>query len=472
MDLLVEGLRSESKPPDPFEPLQLVSAVEALSVTCQASEMPDPTVWAPAVMTTCRAKPVPVERPPDTDYVWRSSDPSVATVTAGADDADAIVTAVRPGSTRILATLEFGSAFPVVLAGTVDAPTLEVKDESGPYEVTLTSTAPALVAPGGSIPLEVEAMDYTEVTRITLEVTDGADAVENPDQEFSCLLLEPSCSAGFVMNVKDSGVTAERITVVAKAFDDQGRSTTSSPLTFTLREDDACPTLTITRPVAGANLPPGAMVGVQAKATDETGVSEFRYTVTGDAVVSPITQPIVIPLNPPQVNPSLDFRFRVENAATLETIPDWAITITVEAIDALGNTCGPKTVEVYTGDVTEDVRVDILWSSGDDLELYVEDPNDDIVSWEDQTIPSGGQWQGDLGSHCDMVGTTLVERVFWPAGRAPRGTYGIGVRNFQDCDGDDQPSPFHLRVIVDGIADTRQFEIEPGEGEAFWYFSR
>ena len=124
----------------------------------------------------------------------------------------------------------------------------------------------------------------------------------------------------------------------------QATDTPTAPVTTTPSATDTqCPQITIQSPADGGTVNAGNTVQVVAQAADngpnDTGVSGFHYSASGDALTANVSQDL--PLPQPQAAPTLRFTFTVKEAADLVTVTDKTITITVSASDAATppNTC-------------------------------------------------------------------------------------------------------------------------------------
>jgi uncharacterized protein DUF6777 len=116
----------------------------------------------------------------------------------------------------------------------------------------------------------------------------------------------------------------------------------------------------------------------------------------------------------------------------------------------------PPDVQLGTGDV----QVTLLWSSGDDLDLHVIDPQGSELYFSVPTSESGGQLDHDDTGGCRTEGAH-AENVFWPEGAAPSGTYQAFVQNYKGCGA---PAAFELRVTVAGaVVETIQGSLAGGE---------
>jgi hypothetical protein len=98
-----------------------------------------------------------------------------------------------------------------------------------------------------------------------------------------------------------------------------------------------------------------------------------------------------------------------------------------------------------------DVQITLIWHDLNDLDLRVTDPFGNILNFERRTSPTGGRLDVDANALCELhVSSEPRENVFWPAGRAPRGTYTVRAENFFSCNDPRAPSPFSVMIKVDG----------------------
>jgi hypothetical protein len=311
--------------------LRIISPVTGLEVVCDAAMLRVFPGTPPS--THCSAKPLPrgVRVPIEFQtFRWMSSDTGTAFVTeeaAAHGDGQATVHAEAPGTTAITATL-------TPLNVTSAPRMLTVTDDTEP---TVAVAAAPSVDPGGSIAVAVTARDNVFVSRIVLRAT--GDAVVNGQQEFPCVQLEKICSAQFTVNVKERDFTRREIIVSADAFDGSGNLGRSEEVIVrvngTTPGDTLCPQLMIQSPANGSTVNAGDIVTVVALARDnqpgDTGISRFRYSANGDALVAKVgPQDLIQPLLP---EATLRFNFQVKSAAALASVTNRAITISVQAFD-------------------------------------------------------------------------------------------------------------------------------------------
>jgi hypothetical protein len=100
---------------------------------------------------------------------------------------------------------------------------------------------------------------------------------------------------------------------------------------------------------------------------------------------------------------------------------------------------------------TGDVEVTLSMSVPTDLDLYVSDPSGSTVYYGNTTIGSGGHLDLDANAACSGNMGINSEHVFWPAGRAPSGTYNVRVAHFETCV---RGAPIDYRVTVRACGET------------------
>lgn len=336
--LIVDGRRGER-----LAGLTLESGVRAVVITCTPATRPrrSDLVLPPGspASASCEATTVPTGafRPQFSYFSWTSSNPGTAPVVVSPDSERSVVDAKLPGATEITAALKVENQS---FASSTTSWGVTVEDTTAPA-VVLSSSSPASVTAGTPISVRVRATDNFAVSRVRITAT--GDAVLNGPQESTCL-LQKTCSVTFAVNTSAT-FDRNQVAVVAQAFDSSGNMGTSAQLSFTVTEpeDEICPSVTISSPPNGGTVNAGSANQVVAHATDEVGVKRFRYSAAGDALVANVGQELTFP--DALMSADLRFNLTVKNAADLENVSNRTITIMVEALDAIGNTC-PQTATV------------------------------------------------------------------------------------------------------------------------------
>lgn len=133
------------------------------------------------------------------------------------------------------------------------------------------------------------------------------------------------------------------------------------------------------------------------------------------------------------------FNFGIDGAVMPGGAPaaddkEFRITMLVSAIDVAGRVSAPTRRELSVLPVgTGDVEVTLTMTEATDLDLYVVDPTGVVIYYGDDDNLSGGRLDLDANAACGGNMGVNNEHVFWPAGRAPAGTYTVRVANFSSC---------------------------------------
>lgn len=98
---------------------------------------------------------------------------------------------------------------------------------------------------------------------------------------------------------------------------------------------------------------------------------------------------------------------------------------------------------------TGDVQVTLRWSTIDDLDLAVTDPDGDTATYFNPFVASGGELDADANSACSEETSSPVENIFWPVGGAPEGNYEVSVTLFTFCTNNSEVA-FSLTILVQG----------------------
>lgn len=130
-------------------------------------------------------------------------------------------------------------------------------------------------------------------------------------------------------------------------------------------------------------------------------------------------------------------------------------TMRIAARDASGHVSPYVTRPLnLLGVGTGDVEVTLSMSVPTDLDLYVSDPSASTVYYGNTTVGSGGHLDLDANAACSGNMGVNSEHVFWPAGRAPAGTYNVRVAHFESCV---RGAPIDYRVTVRACGETAVF---------------
>ncbi|MBD2091359.1 hypothetical protein H6F67_16045 [Microcoleus sp. FACHB-1515] len=149
------------------------------------------------------------------------------------------------------------------------------------------------------------------------------------------------------------------------------------------------------------------------------------------------------------------------------------ITSTGQLID-LGEIC-PSSQQVATAEAptlgTGDIQVTLRWTTSDDLDLGVTDPQGQTVTYFNRQVSSGGQLDVDANAGCSSSTTSPIENIFWPPSQAPQGNYQVEVNLYTRCQPSSSPIPFTLTLLVQGATQTLTGSVSDQNPTATFSFS-
>lgn len=120
---------------------------------------------------------------------------------------------------------------------------------------------------------------------------------------------------------------------------------------------------------------------------------------------------------------------------------------------------------------TGDIQVTLRWTSSDDLDLAVLDPQGQAVTYFNSQVPSGGQLDVDANAGCSSETTSPIENIFWPTSGAPQGAYQVAVNLFSRCQQPAGAIPFTLTLLVQGTTQTLNGTVSEQNPTATFPFS-
>lgn len=97
---------------------------------------------------------------------------------------------------------------------------------------------------------------------------------------------------------------------------------------------------------------------------------------------------------------------------------------------------------------TGDVQVSLLWNNFNDIDVHVRCPSGEVIGFDHRNSRCRGELDVDMNAE-GRVSDEPVENIYWPAGKAPFGTYFVVVHHYRNH-GDPDPTPFEVEVKVDG----------------------
>ncbi|WP_425616101.1 YfaP family protein [Anatilimnocola sp. NA78] len=119
------------------------------------------------------------------------------------------------------------------------------------------------------------------------------------------------------------------------------------------------------------------------------------------------------------------------------------------------------------GAKTGDVQISLIWDNFNDLDLHVITPRNENIFFGHRRSRCRGELDVDMNAG---VGTSRepVENIYWGKGKAPFGKFRVAVHHFRNHGAPD-PTPFELRVLVDGKTEVIKGEISLGSPRLIMY---
>lgn len=97
-----------------------------------------------------------------------------------------------------------------------------------------------------------------------------------------------------------------------------------------------------------------------------------------------------------------------------------------------------------------DVHITLTWHDINDLDLYVLEPNNELIYYDNPTSNTGGRLANNENGECSNITGSPHEDIFWPEGGAPAGTYIVLVIFRASC--------FALPAPSEGITVTAEID--------------
>ena len=80
------------------------------------------------------------------------------------------------------------------------------------------------------------------------------------------------------------------------------------------------------------------------------------------------------------------------------------------------------------------VQITMTWNNGSDIDLFVREPDGDVLSHQRDRSARGGRFDYAGRGQCDSaLEYPRIENVFWPLDSAPAGEYELLLHRWGDC---------------------------------------
>lgn len=102
-----------------------------------------------------------------------------------------------------------------------------------------------------------------------------------------------------------------------------------------------------------------------------------------------------------------------------------------------------------------EIEIALIWENRNDLDLHVKDSEGVFINWQNRvSLRTGGELDVDRNAGCQQdITDKPVEHVYWPKGKAPKGSYQVYVDHFANC-GRSDPTPFTVEIKVGDSLET------------------
>lgn len=112
---------------------------------------------------------------------------------------------------------------------------------------------------------------------------------------------------------------------------------------------------------------------------------------------------------------------------------------------------------------TGDLRISLMWSNHNDLDLHVVDPSETEIYYQRRRSGTGGLLDIDMNASPPLQ-SPAVENVYWPTRGAPAGRFRVYVNHFRQYDRVDE-TPFTVRILIRGRTTDFRGSIRFGENK-------
>jgi hypothetical protein len=113
---------------------------------------------------------------------------------------------------------------------------------------------------------------------------------------------------------------------------------------------------------------------------------------------------------------------------------------------------------------TGDVAFRLSWEGISDLDLIVQDPAGECISYFAKRAPSGGILDIDCNGSYESTCDKPIENIFWPKSKAPAGEYNVWVQAHSIVPGG-ASLPFRLQLLHgERVFWSREGELHKNDG--------
>lgn len=129
------------------------------------------------------------------------------------------------------------------------------------------------------------------------------------------------------------------------------------------------------------------------------------------------------------LDPTLAHRVR-----TLSDVEALCVSGSNELCNAIDEDCDGRIDEGGCPYRAGDVQVTMTWNNGSDIDLFVREPDGDVLSHQRSTSARGGLFDYAGRGQCDSaIEYPRIENVSWLREEAPEGEYQLVLHRWGDC---------------------------------------
>ena len=207
--------------------------------------------------------------------------------------------------------------------------------------------------------------------------------------------------------------------------------------------------------VVGLVLVPGCAGRGGSEVEETTGAEAMSEVVAPRALVGQLA-----------LDPAQEPRIR-----TLTDVEALCVPGSNELCNAIDEDCDGRIDEGGCPYRSGDVQVTMTWNNGSDIDLFVREPDGDVLSHQRSTSARGGLFDYAGRGQCDSaIEYPRIENVSWLREDAPEGEYQLLLHRWGDCLDRATETQDAVSVILSiSVAGVRlgTFQVELGPQERF-----
>jgi hypothetical protein len=162
---------------------------------------------------------------------------------------------------------------------------------------------------------------------------------------------------------------------------------------------------------------------------------------------------------------------QLHRVRTLSDVEALCVAGSNELCNAIDEDCDGRIDEGGCPYRSGDVQITMTWNNGSDIDLFVREPDGDVLSHQRSTSARGGLFDYAGRGQCDSaIEYPRIENVSWLREEAPEGEYQLLLHRWGDCLDRGTETQDAVSVILSiSVAGVRlgTFQVELGPQERF-----